>query len=264
MLGGLKFYYNKEVIMDLDKRNIQNRNVILERLGSDEEYYGDFGKQYLSYSDIGTLLNNPEKFKNDIKKSVPIVVGKYFHTLICEPDKVDQFKIIEASTRNTKVYKELSGGEICLLQEEADKIAVMRDRLMANDTVRDLITGNVEYEKPEFGQIHGEWWKGKADIVNHDEKFIIDLKTTNDISKFHYSARKLYYNSQAYIYQNLFGYEFIYIVIDKNSHKIGIYDCSPKFIEDGKEKVVDAIMAYRTYWKDTEFDFKQHFINETL
>ena len=36
----------------------------------------------------------------------------------------------------------------------------------------------------ELAEIEGKLWKGKADIVNHDEKLIIDLKTTADITKF--------------------------------------------------------------------------------
>ena len=32
---------------------------VLDRLKNDEDYYGKFGKQYLSNSDIGTLFKNP-------------------------------------------------------------------------------------------------------------------------------------------------------------------------------------------------------------
>ena len=36
-----------------------DKKQILKKLKKDEHYYGTFGKQYLSNSDIGTLLNNP-------------------------------------------------------------------------------------------------------------------------------------------------------------------------------------------------------------
>jgi hypothetical protein len=42
----------------------------IEKLREDEFYYGDFGRQYLSNSDIGSLLNNP---KND-----SYVIGQVF------------------------------------------------------------------------------------------------------------------------------------------------------------------------------------------
>jgi len=231
----------------------------------DSNYYGEMGKQFLSFSDIGTLLKNPQRFKKSVDKTVPMVIGGYFHTIICEPDKVDSYKIIDATTRNTKAYKELSDGEICLLQHEADMIEKMRDKLLANDTVRGLIKGDgVEYEKPNIMNLHGEWWKGKADVINHNERLIIDLKTTGDLEKFRYSAKKFNYDSQAYIYSQLFGYEFIFIAIDKNTHNIGIYDCSPKFIEGGREKVIEAIAQYRLFYKNPEFNFENYFISETL
>ena len=106
----------------------------------------------------------------------------------------------------------------------------MTEKMLSNEVCRDLIrSGNVEYEKPEITELEGQLWKGKADIVNHDEKLIIDLKTTADITKFKYSASKYNYDSQAYIYSKLFGYEMLFIVIDKNTHQIGIFDCSPEF-----------------------------------
>ena len=76
--------------------------------------------------------------------------------------------------------KEISGGEICLLQHEVDMIEVMVEKMMANDICRDLIQpvlGNVQYEEPGVVRLYDNMWKGKADIINHDEQLIIDLKT---------------------------------------------------------------------------------------
>ena len=36
---------------------------ILKRLRNDEDYYGDFGKQYLSNSDIEALTTEPRQFQ---------------------------------------------------------------------------------------------------------------------------------------------------------------------------------------------------------
>ena len=244
--------------------NQKEKQEIIQSLRSDSNYYGEFGKRFLSNSDIYTLINNPEKWGQPVAKTVPMVIGGYFHTIICEPDKVDSFKIVEASSRNTKLYKELSDGEICLLQKEADHIELMREKLLSNDIIRDLVQGdNIEYEKPGISELHGEMWKGKADIINHDEKLIVDLKTTGDINKFKYSARKFNYDSQAYIYQHLFGYEMIFVAIDKTTLQLGIYDCSNNFLERGKEKVYQAIEQYRLL-KDQNFKIEQYAKNETL
>ena len=98
---------------------------VLKKLNDDNHYYGDFGKKYLSNSDISTLLNNPLAFGQPSKPSAAFLVGGYFHTAILEPDKLKKYKIIPSSTRNTKVYKEMSEGELCLLQHEVDTIELI-------------------------------------------------------------------------------------------------------------------------------------------
>ena len=247
----------------------KQKQKILKKLNNDEHYYGDFGKQFLSNSDIYYLLKDPLKFQQQQEKSAAFLVGGYFHTCILEPNKLKKFKVIKSTTRNTKHYKEMSGGELCLLQHEVDNIELMKEKLMDNNICADLITGANgvefnEYEVPMIKEIEGMTWKGKADIVNHDEKLIIDLKTTGDILKFKNSAYRFNYDSQAFIYSQLFGYEFLFIVIDKTSHQIGLYDCSPKFYESGKDKVSRAVEAYDLFFKTEDFDPKQYFISKTL
>ena len=248
--------------------NSKKKKSILQKLKIDEHYYGEFGKQYLSNSDIGTLLNNPLQLGKPSKPNPNFLMGGYFHTAILEPEKLASFKIVESTSRNTKQYKEISGGEMCLLQSEADNINLMTDKIMANDICADLIRGTDgklnDYEEPMIKEIEGVMWKGKADIINHDEKLVIDLKTTGDIDRFQWSAKKFNYDSQAYIYQQLFGYEMLFIAIDKKTHQIGMFDCSPKFYESGKEKVIKAIEVYDLFYKTDDFDPAQYFINKTL
>jgi len=238
---------------------------ILKRLTNDEDYYGSFGKQFLSNSDIKTLLTNPLALHKDQGTSSAFLVGGYFHTAILEPDKLKKYKVIKSSSRNTKAYKELSGGEMCLLQDEVDRIELMLDKINSNKICVDLIrNANVEYEKPGITELFGNKWKGKADIINHEEKLVIDLKTTSDIDRFRWSASKFNYDSQAYIYSNLFGYEMLFIAIDKETHQIGLFDCSPEFYKAGEDKVRKASDAYDLFYKTDDFDSKQYLITKTL
>ena len=237
----------------------------LELLKDDVNYYGDFGKQFLSNSDIGTLLTNPLSLKEQRDTTSAMVFGRYFHTAILEPDKLKAFKIIDASTRTTKVYKELSGGEMCLLQKEADIADLLIEKVLDNNVFSSMINvGDVEHEVPGVMEIMGNMWKGKADIINHDDKLVVDLKTTSDINSFHFSASKYNYDSQAYLYRKIFGYDVVFIVIDKNTHQTGLFDCSTPFLERGMEKVKKATEIYDLFFKDDSFDAKQFFINRTL
>lgn len=241
------------------------REQIIDKLRDDDNYYGDFGRQYLSNSDIGKLLNDPMSFGKPTDKTPQLLIGGYFHTAILEPEKLHRYKIIEAPTRNNKAYKEATGGEMALLQKEVDIVNMLTDKLLANNVVHDLIRGeNIIYEEPQIGELANNMWKGKADIINHNEKLVIDLKTTSDIENFRYSAKKYNYDSQAYIYSSLFGYEMLYIAICKKTHQIRLYECSPDFYARGEAKVSEASVAYDMFIKDTEFDPNQYFKTEVL
>ena len=244
---------------------MKNKKEILEKLKDDEHYYGEYGRQFISNSDIRTLMTNPLEFKKPTPSAPHFLIGGYFHTAILEPDKIKNFKVVEASSRNTKAYKEITDGEICLLQHEVDKVEALVDKMMNNKVCRELIhaDGN-EFEVPGVAKLLGNYWKGKADIVNHSEKLIVDLKTTADLDKFQWSAKKYNYDSQAFVYKNLFGYDMIFIAIDKNTGQIGIFDCSDNFYVSGVEKVEKATEIYDLFYKTEGFDPQNYFINKTL
>lgn len=238
---------------------------ILKKLRDDKHYYGDFGKKYLSNSNIGTLLTNPLALGTTPKPSPAFLVGGYFHTALLEPDKLKKYKVVKAASRNTKAYKEMADGKLCLLESEIEKIKLMTDKILTNNVCKDLIRNDhVTYEEPGIKKLEGEIWKGKADIINKKEKLIIDLKTCADINKFQWSAAKYNYDSQAHIYRQIFGYEMIFIVVDKTTFQIGIFDCSPEFYQRGTEKVKRAVDQYRLFFKSEGFDPQQFFINKTL
>ena len=238
---------------------------ILRKLTDDKHYYGDFGKKYLSSSDVGVLLSNPLALKKEQKQTAAFLVGGYFHTTILEPDKLKKFKVIPTTTRNTKLYKEMSGGELCLLQHEVDMIEKMSEKMLSNKICDGLIQGNwVEYEKPMITKIGKYMWKGKCDVLNHDDQLVIDLKTTADINNFRRAAFRYNYDAQAYVYRKLFGYDMLFIVIDKNTHQIGMFDCSDDFYRSGEDKVERAMEAYDLFFKSKDFDPKQFFISKTL
>ena len=101
-------------------------------------------------------------------------------------------------------------------------------------------------------------------IIDEQDKLIIDLKTTSDLDKFQWSAKKYNYDSQAFVYKNLFGYDMIFIAIDKNTGQIGIFDCSEDFLVSGFNKVEKANEVYDLFYKTEGFEAHNYFINKTL
>ena len=244
-----------------------SKEAIIETLKNDEQYYGDFGKAFLSNSDIDTLLNNPKDYGKSRPDSKALIEGRYFHQLLIEPEKAAITPFVDASTRNTNIYKEFlqtTGMPFCLLKKEGEDMRSLVSSIKGNIAFYDEIyrTGN-QYEVPEFGEIHGRLWKGKADIVTED--CIIDLKTTSDIASFKWSARKYNYDSQCYIYQALFGKPLVFYVADKETHQLGIFRPTESFVKGGEQKVIRAIEAWKKYFgPDAAEDVDNHYIDEYL
>ena len=79
---------------------------------------------------------------------------------------------------------------------------------------------------------------------------LIDLKTTSNIKDFKYSARKYNYDSQAYIYQQLFDKPLIFYVVDKITLQLGIFNPTLDFLEKGKYKVEKAVEVYNDFFAE--------------
>ena len=237
----------------------------LDKLKNDEFYYGEYGRQYLSNSDIIYLLKNPTQFRVPKLRTKPMVVGSYFHACMIEPDKVKDFKIADVSSRSTKAYRELCPqDDIIMLRHEADHVDSLVEKMKGNLEMYDFIyaEGN-EYEVPAVEQIMANWWKGKADIVHKD--YLIDIKTSSDIDKFLYSAKTYNYDSQAYIYQRMFGKPMVFFVICKNTSRLGIFDCSSEFLRSGQRKVEQATEVYNNFFSnEANEDINSYIHRQTL
>jgi hypothetical protein len=225
---------------------------VIDKLRNDEEYYNGVGKKYLSNSDISSLLKNPKTFGFKSESNKNFLFGSYFHQLILEPEKAENVPYVDVKSRNSKAYKDY-------LQENGLDLALLEDEKLQAEHLVDTIKGNIdffdmiyhienEFEVPAVGEIAGAMWKGKADIVGKD--YLYDLKTTSDIDRFIWSVRDYNYDSQAYIYQQLFGKPLAFLVIDKQTKMMGMYTVGEKSLERGREKVERAVEVYNNFFSE--------------
>jgi len=240
---------------------------ILEKLTDDQEYYHGVGKNYLSNSDIGTLLRNPKEFGVSRPDTKEFAVGRYFHQVILEPDKAEEFPVIDVATRNNKAYREFIAEkqiEIALLEKEVRDVHSWVSAINSNIIFFDeLYSPNNEYEVPMIKEIKGVMWKGKADILAPDK--IIDLKSSSNINDFKKKAVLYNYDSQCYIYQCLFDRPLVFYVVDKLTQMVGMFEPEQSFVDKGEEKVEKAIEIYQKFYGDnpTE-DIENYFIYDKL
>jgi hypothetical protein len=253
--------------MATDALKKASRETIIEVIKNDGEYYSGVGKNFLSNSDIDALLTNPKEFGKPREDNSSFAKGRLFHQLLIEPEKAKATPFVDVSTRTTKEYKnfcENNNMPFCLLKKEVDEIMWLASAIKANIEFYDEIykPGNV-YEQPGIGEIHGIMWKGKADIIT--DEMIIDLKTTSDIKKFKWSAKSYNYDSQCYIYQQLFGKPLVFFVVDKITGQLGIFRPTENFIKGGEEKVIKAIEVWSKYYgPNPTDDIDNYYIDEML
>lgn len=244
---------------------MRNREEAIEKLKSDEHYYGEFGKQFLSNSALYSLLNNPADFGKD-EVTLPLLEGGYFHTVMLEPEKKGDYVIVDASSRNTKIYKEAlaeNEAEMLLLQKEVNKIDEMCSKMKSNlDLYELLYHKDNEYEVPAIKEIHGHLFKMKCDIKHPD--WTIDIKTTADISKFSRSAFLYNYDSQAWIYEEGFNKPMLFIVICKKTLRMKMFTCSDEFLERGEEKVIDGITQWNKFFGPDKYEDVNNYYTEDV
>lgn len=240
---------------------------VIDKLRDDSHYYGKFGRQFLSNSDIKVLLDNPSQYGVPTPDNPVFAKGRLFHQLILEPEKAANVVCVDTTRRDTNKYKDAcaeAGVPFMLLCKERDNIRSLTDKMLGNldffDTIR--ADGNV-YEQPAVGTIMGKQFKGKADILGTD--CIIDLKTTSNLDDFKWSARKYGYDSQAYIYQSLFGKPMVFYAIDKKTGRMGMYETSEDFIRRGRDKVERALEVYeRFFGANATHNIETFYIKDTL
>jgi len=235
----------------------------IERLKNDDDYYGEFGKQYMSNSMLYKLQNDPASLY-DSETTIELLSGGYWHTLLLEPEKIGKYKIVSASTRNTNIYKEAvieNGGEMLLLEKEAEKLKAMVKKMKSNLGLHELMYHPENtYEEPIIKEIHGMLFKGKRDI-GHPE-FTLDPKSTADITKFERSTYMYNYDSQAWLYREFWGKEVKFIVQCKKTMQMGLFTCSDEFYERGEQKVIDGIITFNKFYGEDAYEDVNNFVFE--
>lgn len=240
---------------------------VIERLKIDEEYYGEFGMLFISTSQVKKLLKNPKEFGLILEaEKKEFLIGRYFHTSLLEPEKAASVPFVDCSTRTTKEYKkylEETGIGLAMIRKERDETDELVRVIQQNFKFFEIINDdNAVYEIPTIGQIDGVWFKAKADILG--DEFVDDLKTDRDIEWFRYNAIKNGYHIAAYIYGKLFKKPMRFLVIDKSTKMLGIYNMSEEKLQEGKMAVDKALEVRNKFFIDGSENIDSYYYSETI
>jgi len=246
---------------------------ILKRMEDDSFYYGHLGQHALSSSSLKKILQSPKAYQKSLRFSdtgQALRDGRLVHMSILEPHKIKDLIVING-TKAKKEFKdavEEHGEHMVYTESEMQSAYWVADALNNNAEAKFLID-DCDYEIPGVGMLDGLAFRAKADALSKDGRRIIDIKTTSsDVNDFHWSAKKYQYDLQSALYLELFesAVEFIFLVINKDTKDIGIFECSEQFIQNGRNAVEHGISTYKYYFMQDNSDelIKNHVIRGIL
>ena len=221
----------------------------------------------ISRSQLFKLRESPEKFKWAEEHPEPatpaLVFGQLLHAMVLQPETVDeQFAVAPICDRRTTVGKKLwaefeeqAESKTVVTADMIEQAIAMRDKLMSNDYVCQLLDG--EREKPFFwvDDLTGEECKCRVDCLTsiNGMDIIVDLKTAEsaDTDTFMRHAIKYGYNLQAAMYGEGVKvntgkeHTFVFIVIEKKPpYAINILQADKAFVLHGFDLFRELIGTY--------------------
>ncbi len=235
-----------------------DRDALIKKMYDDDFYYGHLGSAAMSSSSIKLLNQSPKTYKfvtqyGQQTSSPALEIGNFIHTMVLEPHLIEErFHIVNVQSRASKAYKEAKAksSKIVLTAKEHDQNMRIVDAVLRNEHVLSMI-GGCDFEIPAIDMLEGYAFRGKADIYDAKHSFIADLKTTQDLNKFEWSADKYGYDVQAFIYTELFNVPFSnfhFIAVDKNTLDIGIIGMEQSFINKGYKKLKEGLERYKEFF----------------
>jgi len=219
------------------------------RMYDDDFYYNFLGRNALSSSVCKNLLRGVKYYLKNLefgKSSQALTDGKLIHLFALEPHRMEELKVVDATTKTTKAYKEAKAqfGEV-YLRKDIMKNQRITQNLFDNDEVASLIE-QAEKEIPYFGSYNDMPFRVKVDMEIGDR--IIDLKTSSDINSFKWDCKKYHYDLQAALYLEITGKtRFDFLVLDKFTGEMGLWETSESFIASGYDKLDRSIQVYKNY-----------------
>ena len=163
----------------MSKKKLTEKQII-DKLRIDENYYGEFGKQWLSNSDIKNLSSNTFKQFGKVEPdNENFVKGRYFHQFILEPKKAKDFPIWSATETRGKAYKEFLEEKGILdkqvTSEEENLDSLRKDLVVRREKLEKLIN---ESSKE----------KDKLELLRENHRVIVDKNTLTQYDRV-YKAR---------------------------------------------------------------------------
>lgn len=232
-------------------------------LESDNATYHS-NRSHMSSSNLKLLLTDPARFHREwvLNQAPPqeqravFDEGSYVHSLILEPDKVSQYAIFNGLRKAGKAFEDFvaaNPGKIILTAPQVNRCKqLVSSYEQTKAAVKMIQNGAPEYTM--LSEILGVPVKARADYINIEQGYIVDLKTTSAISDaevFKMTCQQYKYDLSAALYceialQNFNKvFDFFFVVLSKTDSKVRIYKASSEFLSRGTGEMTKALVIYK-------------------
>lgn len=196
-------------------------------------------------------------------------IGNAVHCALLEPDRFgSEYVRMPSFDKRTKAGKELAEAfeqsnksNTVLTSTDYDMVIAMRDSVLAHPLANKLLTSPGQSEASIFFDVDGVKCKCRPDRITDPSAFgchiIADVKTTDDIDKFHYSIRDYRYHVQdAYYsegYRQLTGESprFLFVVVGKKRvfgrHPVRVFELTQDDKDEGRAEFMTDLEGYQEF-----------------
>ncbi len=229
---------------------------------SNEDYHSE--KHHLSSSKLKYLLTDLDKFHKEVvlgikeekAENTNFTEGSYVHSLILEPDKMDEYAFFDGWTKRGAewvAFKEANVGKAILSKPQKVRCEKWHKAYTQNQAAVDLVTG-IKAEVSLFTELEGVGVKVRCDGLNLEKGYILDVKTTSfptDVDSFKLTADQFYYPLSAALYLRCFEeqfkipLDFYFIVVGKTDNNCEVYKLSKETRFKGNMQVSEALKIYK-------------------
>lgn len=245
---------------------------------SNQQYHSD--RKYLSSSVLKTVYKSLDTYyneyvlgnKKEISKETQSIFdyGTLCHSYILEPDTVEKdFNFYPGFRKQGKDFEEflnaLDNPQLPVISaSQHSQVKELIQAYKSHPAAPKLIEGGFP-EHTVCGELHGVPIKVRADYINIDKGYIVDVKTTGYSSEkdsFSMTIDGLMYHLSAALYslmmEKQYGkkFDFYFIVLSKKTKMCDVYKLSEERMELGRRIVQEACSKYKKAKEtDTWTDF---------
>lgn len=229
---------------------------------SNQDYHAN--RTHLSSSMLKLILKDVEEFNRQWNKGLKseqsnpaFTEGSFVHSLILEPEKVlEEYAIYEGLRKagaNYEAFVDANKGKVIISIAQKIRCESLYKAYAAQEVaVRLLSTGFSEHTMQT--EVLGVPVKARADYINVERGYIVDVKTTSypseidlfkqTLADFAYDLSAALYCQIAYqVYGKLF--DFYFVVLSKSDLSCEVYKASTETLSNGAAKVTQAIIKYK-------------------